>query len=718
MSRGAQYHCDYCRKDISSEVRIRCAECSDFDLCLECFSVGVEVFPHKNWHKYRVMDHVTTPLFDEEWGADEELLLLEAIEMYGLGNWSDVADHVSTKSRQKCEQHYYQIYLTSRTAPLPDTSAPLRVKNAKKEEDNGGTGSSGTAGSSSSSAAAGGASGDGRGSSKSRSKQKKKKESSSKPKTGLAQLVGFMPKRGDFDTEYENDAELILADMQFKPEDTQLERELKLKVIEIYNSKLDQRAERKQFILQRGLLQAPSHSLSSAAASSSSASSSSSSAAASSSGSKKSSSASSALFSFAASSADKRRTKAERELADRVRVFARFHSKEEHERFVEGLINEQRLRRRIEQLQNQRLNGVRTLADGELFEAQRKKRLAQLATGRKKESSVHASYYKTPVLSSAAIASAATNALKAINASGSTSSSSSASSSHASSHASSVKSRFEAQSMTTATSEHKPGKGKGRKSKQSKAAAAAGTKRKHAALLDVTHMEDIELLSDLERKLCSELRMIPRHYIIIKDALLRECFKHGFLLKDQAEQLVKIDIQKTGKIFDFFVSSGWVTTVAPPEHPSTNLDTTGAPSSSSSSSNADGASSVAPMVIDNDNHGSGSSSSSSSSSSSKRKKKAKKSSSSSVTASPSSSNRSSRKLHVSGPAANGANPFGVPAAHPGALRSAHQLPQPPIVGQQPFLMPMNSPGLAPPPPPPHHHQHPPYPQYRHQQQRR
>lgn len=38
------------------------------------------------------------PLLDECWGADEEILLLEAIEMYGLGNWSDVSDHVGTKS--------------------------------------------------------------------------------------------------------------------------------------------------------------------------------------------------------------------------------------------------------------------------------------------------------------------------------------------------------------------------------------------------------------------------------------------------------------------------------------------------------------------------------------------------------------------------------------------------------------------------------------------
>lgn len=41
-----------------------------------------------------------------------------------------------------------------------------------------------------------------------------------KPKSGLGHLVGYTPNRGDFDTEWENDAELTLADMEFKEEDT------------------------------------------------------------------------------------------------------------------------------------------------------------------------------------------------------------------------------------------------------------------------------------------------------------------------------------------------------------------------------------------------------------------------------------------------------------------------------------------------------------------
>ena len=51
----ALYHCNYCNKDITGKIRIKCAICPDFDLCIECFSVGAEVTPHKSNHPYRVM---------------------------------------------------------------------------------------------------------------------------------------------------------------------------------------------------------------------------------------------------------------------------------------------------------------------------------------------------------------------------------------------------------------------------------------------------------------------------------------------------------------------------------------------------------------------------------------------------------------------------------------------------------------------------------------
>jgi hypothetical protein len=67
-------------------------------------------------------------------------------------------------------------------------------------------------------------------------------------------LPGFMPLREDFDVEHENDAEMLLADMEFSPDDHVSERELKLQVIRIYYQKLDERNRRKRFVIDRGLV--------------------------------------------------------------------------------------------------------------------------------------------------------------------------------------------------------------------------------------------------------------------------------------------------------------------------------------------------------------------------------------------------------------------------------------------------------------------------------
>lgn len=51
--------------------------------------------------------------------ADEELLLLEGVDMAGLGNWAAVAEHVGTKNQEACKQHYYGIYINSPAFPEP-----------------------------------------------------------------------------------------------------------------------------------------------------------------------------------------------------------------------------------------------------------------------------------------------------------------------------------------------------------------------------------------------------------------------------------------------------------------------------------------------------------------------------------------------------------------------------------------------------------------------
>lgn len=48
---------------------------------------------------------------------------------------------------------------------------------------------------------------------------------------------GYNAKRQEFDPEYDNDAEQLLADMEFKETDTEVERELKLRVLRIYSKR-------------------------------------------------------------------------------------------------------------------------------------------------------------------------------------------------------------------------------------------------------------------------------------------------------------------------------------------------------------------------------------------------------------------------------------------------------------------------------------------------
>lgn len=63
-----------------------------------------------------------------------------------------------------------------------------------------------------------------------------------------------MPLRGDFDTEYDNDAEVLLAEMEFNDDDKPVELNMKYKLLEIYNVRLDERIKRKKFVIERGLL--------------------------------------------------------------------------------------------------------------------------------------------------------------------------------------------------------------------------------------------------------------------------------------------------------------------------------------------------------------------------------------------------------------------------------------------------------------------------------
>ena len=139
-SRTKLFHCDVCSTDCTNRIRIQCAICTDYDLCVPCFAAGLTTGDHKPWHDYQIIEQNTYPIFDREWGADEELLLIQGCETFGLGNWADIADHIGNRSKEEVAQHYYKIYLESKDYPLPEMNknftdvSPLQFLEERKRD--------------------------------------------------------------------------------------------------------------------------------------------------------------------------------------------------------------------------------------------------------------------------------------------------------------------------------------------------------------------------------------------------------------------------------------------------------------------------------------------------------------------------------------------------------------------------------------------------------
>jgi transcriptional adapter 2-alpha len=228
------------------------------------------------------MDRVNFPLFDENWEAEEELLLLEAISKYGLGNWEDIADHVGTKTLGECRSHYFATYIDTPTFPLPDTSHVLTttatLQQRKKESDRRAAlqltkrkrlkKASAAARSSNNSSNivqssktlpgqqrnnAADASTVGVGGGVASSSAGANASNYASAPVSLDQ-AGFMPLRKEFEVEYLNDAEEAISSLVFDDEDTPDETEAKYKMLELYNRKLTERYKRRDFVVDRGLM--------------------------------------------------------------------------------------------------------------------------------------------------------------------------------------------------------------------------------------------------------------------------------------------------------------------------------------------------------------------------------------------------------------------------------------------------------------------------------
>lgn len=471
-----RFHCDVCSCDCTNLVRIRCAECADYDLCVACFAQGQHSGMHKPWHEYMVVEQHAYPIFDEDWGADEELLLIEGAEICGLGNWQDIADHIGGRSKEEVEKHYYKVYLQSDSYPLPNMKqkfdiSPTEFANRKRRRLE-----------------------DRRKNATAFMPIPKQKPTASVP--ACHEVQGYMPGRLEFETEAENDAEVTVKDMVFDPEDPETEIDLKLTILDIYNSRLTTRAERKRAILAHHLLEYRKN-----------------------------------------AAIDKKRSKEEREVLNKIRPFAKLMTYEDFEMFSESILTELQCRRRIAELQEYRRNGIKTLELAAKYERDKAVRLNAVNRLGSPGAVLSTPSSRFTANSMAASQLAGSNRFSSVSVANSNCSS-------------------ESERTTPALNGTVNGVGTG-----AQVNGGVGSKFRKPAVnpLDISRAADVELLSPQEQILCSQVRIMPKPYLAIKETLFRELLRTGGVLKKKtARELIKIDVNKTGRIYEFFQSQKWI----------------------------------------------------------------------------------------------------------------------------------------------------------------
>ena len=409
--------------------------------------------------------------------------------MYGLGSWADIADHIGGyRTKDEVRDHYIKTYIHSPNFPLPANADPgdkqlaeeiprevfqarkkRRIEERKEEAKNAPPAAP------------------------------KQKPTASAP--ACHEVQGYMPGRLEFETEFANEAEDAVQHMQFDPGDglnpetgdLEPEMELKMVVMDIYNSRLTARADRKKVIFEHGLLDYKKN-----------------------------------------TNLEKKKTKEEKALFDKTKPFARIMNHTDFTDLSDILNEEHNLRQAIGQLQDWRRMGIGDLKTGEKYEADKQVRAARppptgafdrqggvRATEKKSEPKVVPDgtldftaqelperlrpVPPAPVFPTNSIVNGTTNSHDSKQKGSLTNGSSNASTNP----------------QTTAISD------KSSKTKY-QIAPIVGTQ---PLKMNGENAGDLHLLTKEEVELCSTLRMKPKPYLVIKEAIMKEAIKSGGSLK-------------------------------------------------------------------------------------------------------------------------------------------------------------------------------------------
>lgn len=299
--------------------------------------------------------------------------------------------------------------------------------------------------------------------------------------------------------------------MQFEPGDginprtgeLEPEMELKMTVMDIYNHRLTARVERKKILFEHNLLEYRIN-----------------------------------------TAKEKKKTKEERDLANKLKPFARMMNHADFEQFTSGIEYEHNLRQAISQLQEWRRMQISDLKMGEKYEADKATRQAKMAAnGVVDRFAVQSGRPKPNQIEPASAASALVGL--------------------------EMPPRPSSGLHTPPYSDSPSVKGEPGKTITNGIPNGVPPKPERFPLqsldkvtplkLDSENTADFQLLTDQEQEVCRLLRVQPKAYMVMKDAVMREAMKNGGALKKKnVKEICRIDSSKSNKLFDFFVWSGWI----------------------------------------------------------------------------------------------------------------------------------------------------------------
>ena len=190
--------------------------------------------------------------------------------------------------------------------------------------------------------------------------------------------------------------------------------------------------------------------------------------------------------------------KEEKFLRDSLRCFARLHTPEEHEMLTQGLLHERFLQSRIAHLQEYRSHGLKKLRNASLYERLRKRRL--MFKPRKKLLDEVLVYAENPASCQVWL--------------------------HRQLHGT--------RSMPVMVN-------------------FPHVNRKPCQPLDITNLPGVDQLDAGERELCSTVRISPQQYNMYRAILVKESDRVNGLRLCDARPLLKIDVNKTKRLYEFLL---------------------------------------------------------------------------------------------------------------------------------------------------------------------